>query len=86
MLLNQKWNTCTWFVIFVLHLILTLCFLFTRATWLLRTIMSFLRNLKIRLLGLNRVVFSENIENRTFGFEACCCSIMKLVVNGSMFQ
>ena len=48
--------------------------------------MSLLRKLKNRLLGLNHVVFSEKIENMTFGFEVYCFFFMTLVVNGNMFQ
>ena len=75
------------FIIFVIYLILTSCFLFGLATCLLRTTMSFLRKLRNKLLGLNHVVFSEKIDNRrNFGFEACYFFFMKLVVNGNMFQ
>ena len=59
------------FIIFIIYLILKPCFYFGLLTWLLRTI-SLLKKLGNRLLGLDHVVFSEKIENRTFGFEACC--------------
>ena len=58
-------------IIFIIYLTLTPCFYFGLLAWLLRT-MSLLRKLKNRLLGLNHVVFSEKIENRTFVFEAYC--------------
>ena len=58
------------FIIFVIYLVLTSCCVFELATWLLKTMKPFLRKLRNRLLGLNHVVFSEKIENRTFAFEA----------------
>ena len=44
-----------------------------------------MKKLRNRLIGLNHAVFSEKIENRTFGFEACGCFLTKLAVNGNMF-
>ena len=59
------------FIIFIIYLLLIPRFYFRLLAWLLRT-MSLLKKLENRLLGLNHVVFSEKIENRTFWFEACC--------------
>ena len=61
------------FIILIIYLSIyfTPCFYFGLLAWLLRT-MPLLRKLKNRLLGLNHVVFSEKIENRTFGSEAYC--------------
>ena len=73
------------FITFIIYLILTPCLYFGLLAWLLRT-MPLLRKLKNRLLGLNHVVFSEKIENRTFGFEAHVVFFMTLVVNDNMFQ
>ena len=55
------------FIIFVMYLILTACFLFQLANWLLETIVSFLKKFRNRLLGLSHAVFpGKKIRKRLF--------------------
>ena len=75
------------FIILIIYLSIyfTPCFYFGLLAWLLRT-MPLLRKLKNRLLGLNHVVFSEKIEDRTFGFLKHNVFFMTLLVNDNIFQ
>ena len=76
MMLNPIWTT---YLHLVVYLILTSCFLFGFASWLLRTIISFYENWEIDYLVWTMLSFQIKLKHAIVVF-------MKLVVHGNMFQ